>query len=405
MTDLSGFDEAASWFDRAPCGLLATDADGMITAVNQTFADLSGFTRESLIGRRRFADLLSPGGRIYHETHYAPTLRMQGSADEIALDIVRVDGQRLPVLVNSVVDRDNEASDIVRIRIALIAASQRRLYERELLAAKQRAENSESNARLLAHTLQQTLLPPEIPFIPGLDIGTVYRAAGDGLEVGGDFYDVFQIRADDWMIVIGDVQGKGAKAAIVTAIARHTIRAAAVEHHQPSEILHHLNEVLLRYSSDRFCTAAIIRCRRSNAQWHLTTSCAGHPPPLLARPDAAPIEIARPGVLSGAFPDAVYHDTDIILQAEDVVVAFTDGLIEARRGDEFFGEERTGHFLQHHAQQSAQIVATSLMSEVLQFQSDPGDDIAIITARPTAERTSSAPSSASTRPLEPDRFG
>ncbi len=99
-------------------------------------------------------------------------------------------------------------------------ATERRSYERELLAAKRRAEESEVHASLLSRTLQQTLIPPEIPHIPGLDVAAVYRPAGDGEEIGGDFYDVFQIGVDDWMVAIGDVQGKGANAAVVTALAR-----------------------------------------------------------------------------------------------------------------------------------------------------------------------------------------
>ena len=84
--------------------------------------------------------------------------------------------------------------------------------------------------RLLARTLQQTLIPPALPHDPGLDVAAVYRPAGDGDEIGGDFYDVFQIGVDDWVVAVGDVQGKGVDAAVVTALARYTIRAAAVEH-------------------------------------------------------------------------------------------------------------------------------------------------------------------------------
>ena len=185
------------------------------------------------------------------------------------------------------------------IEVAVFAATDRRQYERELLAAKQRAEASEVQARRLAHTLQRTLIPHSIPEIVGLDVAVAFRPAGDGHEFGGDFYDVFQIGINDWILAIGDVEGKGIEAAVVTALARHTIRAAAVEHDQPSEILHLLNDVLLRDNSERFCTVAIIRCRRLDGVWHLISSCAGHPPPLLVRPPDPPTEIARPGTLAG----------------------------------------------------------------------------------------------------------
>ena len=91
---------AEDLYENAPCGYLSASPDGTIVRVNATFLGWTGYTREALVGTRRFQDLLSPGGRIYHETHYAPLLRMQGSVREIAVDIVAADGRRLPVLVN-----------------------------------------------------------------------------------------------------------------------------------------------------------------------------------------------------------------------------------------------------------------------------------------------------------------
>ena len=169
--------------------------------------------------------------------------------------------------MNSTLDVDADGG-ACRIRTAVFDATERRSYERELLAAKRRAEESEVHARLLSRTLQQTLIPPAMPHIPGFDVAAVYRPAGDGEEIGGDFYDVFQIGVDDWMVAIGDVQGKGANAAVVTALARFTIRAAAVEHVQPSDVLHVVNDVLLRYETDRLCTAVVLRCRRRTMAGH-----------------------------------------------------------------------------------------------------------------------------------------
>ena len=246
-------EDARSLFDDAPCGYLSCRMDGTITRVNNTFLTLTGRRREDLVGRTAFADLLTPGGRIYHETHYAPMLQMQGSAREIALDIVRADGARVPVLVNAVVRLDSQNRPAA-IRIAVFEATDRREYERELLRAKQRAEASEQRARVLAMTLQQTLIPPALPDIPGLDIDAAYRPEGSGEEVGGDFYDVFEIGPSDWVIAIGDVCGKGADAAVVTALMRHAIRGAAVRHPRPKEVLEMLNDVLHHHDSKRFCT-------------------------------------------------------------------------------------------------------------------------------------------------------
>src|SRR4029453_12830175 len=117
---------------------------------------LTGYTREQLVGHRRFAELLTAGGRIYHETHYAPMLEMHGSARAIALDIVRANGSRLPVLVNAILERD-DAGHAVVVRAAVFDATDRREYEHELLRAKERAEASEQRSTELARTLQRTL--------------------------------------------------------------------------------------------------------------------------------------------------------------------------------------------------------------------------------------------------------
>lgn len=168
-----------------------------------------------------FTDLMTPGSRIFHETHYQPLLHVQGHVKEIALDLVRADGSVLPVLVNSVLERTRSGAPGTT-RIAVFDATERRHYEEELLAAKRRAEESEQHSAQLARTLQETLMPPRSPHIDGMDVATVYRPAGDGHEIGGDFYDVFQLAGDDWVVTLGDVSGKGVAAAVVATLARHT---------------------------------------------------------------------------------------------------------------------------------------------------------------------------------------
>jgi sigma-B regulation protein RsbU (phosphoserine phosphatase) len=271
-----GGDDPGQLYDRAPCGYLTTMPDGLIIKANQTFLTLTGYTQSDLVGRRRFVDLLTAGCRIYHETHYAPMLQMHGTAREIALDVVCANGSRLPVLVNSVLEHDGSGRPTL-LRTAVFDASQRRAYERELLRTKQRAEESEVHARRLAQTLQRSFIPPTHPHIPGLELAAAYRPAGDGSEIGGDFYDVFEIGPDDWCVVIGDVCGKGVEAAVVTSLARYTVRAAAVRQSEPSGALATLNEVLLHHETDRFCTLAVLRLRHESGDWAATVSCGGHP--------------------------------------------------------------------------------------------------------------------------------
>jgi serine/threonine-protein kinase RsbW len=135
-------------YDHAPCGYLTTTPDGTIVKVNETFLAWTGYDRAELVGRRRFRDLLSSGGQIYHETHYAPLLRMQDDVHEVALDVVCADGRRLPTLVNSVLGRDSAGLPRL-IRTTVFDATERRGYENELLAARRVAEASERRVRVL----------------------------------------------------------------------------------------------------------------------------------------------------------------------------------------------------------------------------------------------------------------
>lgn len=373
-------DDAEELYDRAPCGYLTTAPDGTILKVNKTFLAWTGFSREELANKRRLSDLLTAGGRIYHETHYAPMLQMQGTVREIALDIVTAGGGRLPVLLNSVLERNSAGSPML-VRTAVFDATERREYERELLRAKERAEESERRARLLVQTLQQTLIPPQPPEIPGLEVSAAYRPAGDGDEVGGDFYDVFQIGPGEWVVVVGDVRGKGVEAAVVTALARYTIRAAAVSQETPSQVLAVLNRVLIGHKTDRFCTAAVVRLRRQEQGWVATVSCGGHPLPLLARPGGAAEAVGRPALLLGEFEEIHLHDQEVMLGPGETLVLYTDGVTEARSEKDFYGEERLEQVVAAGAT-SAQQMTETVLNEVLSFQSgNPRDDIVVVAVR------------------------
>lgn len=370
-------DDAQTLYDRAPCGYLSTTPDGAIIKANTTFLALAGYTRDSLIGRKRFIDLLTGGGRIYHETHYAPMLRMQGLAREIALDLVRADGQRIPVLINSILERDAAGRPAV-IRTAVFDASHRRRYEEELLREKQRAT-------LLARTLQKTLIPPHVPEIDGLEIGAEYRPAGDGGEVGGDFYDIFQAGEDDWVVSIGDVCGKGADAAVVTALARYTLRAAAVQDASPARALSLLNQALLRADLDRFCTAGMLRLRRRDRVWQITTCSAGHPLPLHLDTQKSVTTIGAPGTLIGVMKHLELTEATLVLQPGNTLVVYTDGVTEARTPDGIlYGDQRLMHTLAA-AQGHASDIAHAILTDALDYQrQDARDDIAIVAMRTPA---------------------
>ena len=131
-------ESAEELYEDAPCGYLSQLPDGTIARVNRTFCTWTGYTADELVGKRRWVDLLNAGGRIFHETHYAPLLRMQGAVREIAVDVICKDGRQLPVLVNSVLKADADGNPLVT-RTTVFNATDRKQYELELLRQKRRA--------------------------------------------------------------------------------------------------------------------------------------------------------------------------------------------------------------------------------------------------------------------------
>lgn len=261
-----------------------------------------------------------------------------------------------------------------------------------------RAALAVDNARLyrersyVARTLQRSLLPPHLPQIPGLDIAARYHAAGEGNEVGGDFYDLFRTGKDDWAIVIGDVCGKGADAAALTALARYTLRAGAMQARKPSRVLGMLNEALLsdaamRDSMDqRFCTVAYARLRPTEEGVRVTSTSGGHPVPLVLRADGAIEGACRVGTLIGVLPEPSLTDRTTTLRPGDTLFLFTDGIIEARGPEGVFGEERFRDLVRTCVGLDASAIAERIERIVLDFQlGDPRDDIALMVVRVSEE--------------------
>lgn len=374
-------DDPAALYDKAPCGYLSVAPDGTIVKVNDTFQTWTGYAAVDLVGRRRFVDLLPPGGRIYHETHVSPMLHVLGEVREIALEIVKADGERMSVLVNAVLDR-GAAGEPRAVRVAVFDATERRHYEEELLLAKRQAEESEKRAVRLARTLQETLIPPMTPDIPGLDVAAAYRPAGRGDEVGGDFYDVFQVAEGDWVVVLGDVCGKGVEAAVVTSLVRHTVRALAVLERSSRDVLRQLNAILMSSDTDRFCTLVILRLRRGRHGWQVTSSSGGHPLPVHLAPGRAPEKIGAPGTIVGAFDDAYFSEVTLHLGADESLFLYTDGVTEASRAGDLFGEHGLVRALAEPAEPTD--VIHRVLDQVLEFQEQlPRDDIALLALRAT----------------------
>ena len=208
--------------------------------------------------------------------------------------------------------------------ITLVSSeSSRRLTQADLgLAVRlgRRAGTAVENARLytervrIAHTLQRSLLPESLPEIAGVEIQTLYAAAGELNEVGGDFYDVFDYDEDRTMLVIGDVCGKGPRAAGVTALARHTLRAAAIGGQSPAEMLATLHQALLRQPPGAdLCTVCLIMLAREQHGARLTIALAGHPPPLLIRGDGDVEQVGRSGTVLGVIDPVSIEESEIAL--------------------------------------------------------------------------------------------
>jgi serine phosphatase RsbU (regulator of sigma subunit) len=196
-----------------------------------------------------------------------------------------------------------------------------------------RAAQAYDNARLyaerskVARTLQRSLLPAELPAPPGLELAARYRAASTDVEVGGDFYDVFETD-DGWLAILGDVCGKGPQAAALTALTRYTTRAAALHGSDPRRILEQLNAAMLRGNDDlRFATAFVVALDLP-ADGSVRCAAAGHPPALLLRADGAVETVGGPGHPLGIRPAPRLHRARAQLHPGDTLLLYSDGLTD-----------------------------------------------------------------------------
>jgi sigma-B regulation protein RsbU (phosphoserine phosphatase) len=366
--------------DGPPVGYVVTDPDGRILHANELLRSWLGREDDELTGGLRFPALLSVGGRMYYETHLAPTLLMLGRAGAIAVELVTRSGERMSVFVTAVLDRGPDGAP-ERIRIAVIDAAERRSYELELLAERRRAEESEQRASVIARTLQQVLLPAGLPTITGLDVGAAFRPAGGGAELGGDFYDLFELEDGSWYVVVGDVCGKGVQAAVVTALARNTVRAEVVRAQSLTDALETLNRVLIGHESQRHCTVGLVRLVQLENGWRATVCSAGHPLPLWRGVEGAVAPAGFAGSLLGIFPEVALHEDAVDLVSGTTLVLYTDGIIEARVDGELFGEARLGQLVAAGAA-TAQELADRILDRVVEYQAgDTADDAAVVVLR------------------------
>jgi PAS domain S-box-containing protein len=474
-------DSLEDLYEDAPCGYLSCQPDGTVARVNRTFLDWTGLDREEVVGARRFVDLLTAGGRIYHETHFAPLLRMQGSVRAIALDIRRADGSLLPVLVNAT-QRADPAGRPLAVRITVFDATDRRTYEVELLDARRRAELSATRLRAVeqvvadlaaagtstavrevvvraglevfeadgsalwvvdpattectevvatgtagparqvtglvtasaatlaegalvlagdpaaareaepraevtslavvpvpartgpdtllvlafdppraldpaeqgllqtlgrqaglaleradltddqrrvAQTLQRSMLPASLPEDPRLALSSCYRPAVDGLEVGGDWYDAFRLDQDRVAVVVGDVVGRGLRAAAAMGQLRSATRALAALDGGPARLLARLDGFVEGVEDAQ--TSTVVYAELDLRDGSLRYACAGHPPPVhVAAGGAELLWDGRSAPLGTHFGVTLRPEGRTVLPPGAFLALYTDGLVERR---------------------------------------------------------------------------
>jgi serine phosphatase RsbU (regulator of sigma subunit) len=273
--------------------------------------------------------------------------------------------------------------------------SGRRFDERDLELARElalRCAAAIENARLyaerayIATTLQKSLLPAELPDIPGVEAAARFRPTGAGTEVGGDFYDLFATGGRGWTVVMGDVCGKGPDAAALTALARYTLRAAAMRERLPSRSLGVLNEALLRQRDDRrFCTVAYAYLEMTAEGARVGLASGGHPLPLLLHPDGTVEPVGVPGTLLGIVPDPRLEDCSVSLLPGDALVFYTDGVIEPRGADGSLDEDSLAGLLASCAGQGADAIAATVEEAAMDANSGQRrDDIAVLVLRMAA---------------------
>jgi serine phosphatase RsbU (regulator of sigma subunit) len=235
----------------------------------------------------------------------------------------------------------------------------------------------------VSQRLQRSLLPPELPAIPGVELAAVYHPFGDGVDVGGDFYDAWYLGDDQWAIAVGDATGTGPEAAALTARVRHSLRALVLTERRPEVVLARLNTLLTMADRDRerFCTV-VFGIVTVGDRVKVELAGGGHPAPLVRRPDGTVEPVALAGSLVGILDEAVVDSCEIDLAPGATLVLVTDGIIEARSPDGQFFDDAGLEAVVARPPGSAREVAESIEGAVLDHLGGvPQDDMAIVVLR------------------------
>ncbi|HEY5455741.1 MAG TPA: GAF domain-containing SpoIIE family protein phosphatase [Acidothermaceae bacterium] len=245
--------------------------------------------------------------------------------------------------------------------------------------ARQAARDLVRTSAELAATLQESLLPPELPLVPGLTVAARFEPGRGGTLVGGDFYDIFPLPAKRWGVLMGDVVGHGARAATLAALARYTVRTLAVLQTSPRRVLTGLNDtVLSRGEAERFLSAVYLTTRSTAHGVDVKLARGGHPAPLLRRVDGTVEVVESPGRLLGCLPNPGLADIRLLLAPGELLLLYTDGVTEARRANEQFSDTRLHVLLSTNMGDAHHIVDHIIDAALAHSDGELTDDAAVM---------------------------
>jgi sigma-B regulation protein RsbU (phosphoserine phosphatase) len=313
-----------------------------------------GYQRHEVIGRF-LADLIIPADMRERHTRGLERYLETGEGAlinrRVEVSAVRRDGTSFPVelTITPVVGADPPSfTGYIR------DITERRRAQSELLRNRERLMH-------MVRTLQSSLLPPVLPDVPGLELASVYRPAGDGNDVGGDFYDVFELSETRWALV------------------RYTLRAAAFRNpSDPAAVLAEVHQAIERQRPDTFCTVAYAVVQPHLARAEIVQG--GHPAALHVTPAGDVTPVGGRGPLLGLADHWAGHSQTVALSPGDTLVLYSDGVTEARRGDELFGAARLAGVAAERAATASDLVA-AIDRQVVDFAGRLGDDMAVLAAR------------------------
>nr|WP_204341761.1 SpoIIE family protein phosphatase [Micromonospora terminaliae] len=352
------------------CAVHTTDEWGRLRLAAASHADEAVLPQLHRVLQETGPDSIQ--ARLREASRSAAQVPLSGPMEGFAVPLI-ARGQRLGTLAVGRHQRHRHDPDEVSVledvaRRAALAIENARIH---------------AERRRVAQTLQQSLLPPVLPVVEGIGFAAEYVPTGDDAEVGGDFYDVVPLPDGRWLVVVGDVSGKGVQAAAVTGLVRDVIRVLVGDGKPLPEVLGRLNETLVERGGGRYCTLALAAVGPGDGdQLDVSLHLAGHDRPVLLHGGGGAGFVGTGGTALGLLDSIATPTAELVLEPGDALIFFTDGVTERRRGRELFGTDRLREAAAPLAGYSADVVAARLRATTIAFSVEPPrDDIAILVLR------------------------